>query len=228
MLFLFLASEATPLRECRRGWRYFWILPDVCGCGFTSGPTLKKALCYICLVVGRRTNKVHQSACHNHMWYHLRSGQIVTPHWTRNFLSTNYYLTRFTWILFLLLEYICFSINPFLCSPCRSFVGITTLSNSIILLLYCIYPALLSWVGEITQGEFLRGLNLALLLLTDSLTRAKELNLPCSKLKKEHINSCLSQRYYRRGKYKYLRSGFVLGRSFLFLSRQSLFSLNLL
>ena len=35
------------------------------------------------------------------------------PHWTLSFLSTNYCLTRFTCILFLLLEYICFSIKPF-------------------------------------------------------------------------------------------------------------------
>ena len=33
--------------------------------------------------------------------------------WTLSFLSTNYCLTRFTCILFLLFEYICFSINPF-------------------------------------------------------------------------------------------------------------------
>ena len=29
--FYFLASEAPPLGECRRGRRYFWILPDMCG-----------------------------------------------------------------------------------------------------------------------------------------------------------------------------------------------------
>ena len=41
---------------------------------------------------------------------------LSLPHWTFSFLSTNYCLTRFTCILFLLLEYICFSINPF-CVP---------------------------------------------------------------------------------------------------------------
>ena len=35
------------------------------------------------------------------------------PHWTLSFLLTNYCLTRFTCILFLLLEYICFSIKLF-------------------------------------------------------------------------------------------------------------------
>ena len=38
------------------------------------------------------------------------------PNWTLSFLSTNYCLTRFTCILFLLLVYICFSINLF-CVP---------------------------------------------------------------------------------------------------------------
>ena len=33
------------------------------------------------------------------------------PHWTLSFLSTNYCLTLFACTLFLLLEYICFSIN---------------------------------------------------------------------------------------------------------------------
>ena len=31
LLFCFLASEASPLGECRRGRRYFGILPDACG-----------------------------------------------------------------------------------------------------------------------------------------------------------------------------------------------------
>ena len=35
------------------------------------------------------------------------------PDWTLSFVLTNYCLTRFTCILFLLLEYICFSINLF-------------------------------------------------------------------------------------------------------------------
>ena len=30
LLFCFLAFEAPPLGECRRGRRYFWILPDAC------------------------------------------------------------------------------------------------------------------------------------------------------------------------------------------------------
>ena len=38
------------------------------------------------------------------------------PHWTLSFQSTNYYLTRLTCILFLLLEYICFSIKLFVFS----------------------------------------------------------------------------------------------------------------
>ena len=42
----------------------------------------------------------------------IGDGQLL-PHWTLNFLSTNYCLTRFTCIFFLLLEYICFSINFF-------------------------------------------------------------------------------------------------------------------
>ena len=42
-----------------------------------------------------------------------------------NGLSANYSLIQFTCILFLLLEYICFSIY-FLCSPCFSFASITT------------------------------------------------------------------------------------------------------
>ena len=41
------------------------------------------------------------------------------------FLSTNYCSTRFTFILFLLLEYICFSINPFCVPHVLSFVSIT-------------------------------------------------------------------------------------------------------
>ena len=38
------------------------------------------------------------------------------PHWTHSFPSTNYCLTRFTCILFLLLEYTCFFYQPF-CVP---------------------------------------------------------------------------------------------------------------
>ena len=38
----FLASEAPPLGECRRGQRYFWILPDACGSSLASGSTLKR------------------------------------------------------------------------------------------------------------------------------------------------------------------------------------------
>ena len=45
--------------------------------------------------------------------------------WTFSFLLTNYCLTRFTCILFLLLGYICFPINLF-AFPGFSFVNITT------------------------------------------------------------------------------------------------------
>ena len=59
-----------------------------------------------------RQTRVHQLVWHNHIWYHLCSGCIVTnPRESQ--LSTNYCLTRFSCILFLLLEYICFSIKPF-------------------------------------------------------------------------------------------------------------------
>ena len=54
----FLAFEASPLRECRRGWRYFWILPDTCGLQPSVRTHFQKALCRTFPVVGRRTNKV--------------------------------------------------------------------------------------------------------------------------------------------------------------------------
>ena len=74
------------------------------------------------------------------------------PHWTLSFLSTNYCLTRFTCILFLLLEYICFSINLF----CVLHVFLLSASQQ------CINPTLLPWAGCDTRSIFnwsLAGLN---------------------------------------------------------------------
>ena len=67
----------------------------------------------------RASDRVQQSVWHNHVWYYLHS------YYPLGFLPTNYCLTRVTCIVFLLLEYMFFN-QPFLSSPCLSFVSITT------------------------------------------------------------------------------------------------------
>ena len=61
-------------------------------------------------------------------WFKPTWHNHVRHHWTivanPTQLSANYCLTLFTYILFLLLEYICFS--TFLCSLCLSLVSIIT------------------------------------------------------------------------------------------------------
>ena len=44
LLFYFLASEASPLEECRLARRYFWILPDTCGLRPCIRTNFKKGL----------------------------------------------------------------------------------------------------------------------------------------------------------------------------------------
>ena len=53
----FLASEATPLGGAGGTKGIFGFCWTRVGCGPASGPTLKKALCCICPVVGQRINK---------------------------------------------------------------------------------------------------------------------------------------------------------------------------
>ena len=104
--------SCPSLGEWRRSPRYFWQIPGTC-----ARPYLKKALCLTCSFGGAR-NKYH--------WPYPRDtitcdttcveDRQSLPHWTLSFLLTNYCLTKFTCILFLLLEYICFSINIFVFS----------------------------------------------------------------------------------------------------------------
>ena len=51
-----LAPEVPLMGECRRGQRYFWQCRIRMDNGSVTGPTLKKALCHPCPVVGWRTN----------------------------------------------------------------------------------------------------------------------------------------------------------------------------
>ena len=55
----FLASGAPTLGGADRAECIFGFCRMRVGCEPASGPTLKKALCRTCLVVERRTNKVH-------------------------------------------------------------------------------------------------------------------------------------------------------------------------
>ena len=54
----FLASGVLPLAGADRAEGIFGFFRTRAGCSLVSGPTLKMALCCICPVVGRRTNKV--------------------------------------------------------------------------------------------------------------------------------------------------------------------------
>ena len=58
------------------------------------------------------------------------------PHWTLSFLLTNYCLTRFPCIFFLLLEYICFSINLLEFPVSFFFASITTIYIYIYIYIY--------------------------------------------------------------------------------------------
>ena len=68
----------------------------------------------------RASDEVHQSAWHNHVWSHLRSGRIVSSQLDSqlpiNWLPFNQLLASVTWIYM-------FFHQPLLSSPCLSFVS---------------------------------------------------------------------------------------------------------
>ena len=79
------------------------------GCSSAPGPTLKRPYAVFLRLVGRMINSVDQN--------HVTQPRVIPfaewtdsplPHWTLSPRSTNYCLTRFTCILFLLLEYMFF------------------------------------------------------------------------------------------------------------------------
>ena len=83
------------------------------GCSPAPGPTLKRRCAILIRLVGRKINTVDQT-------YMTQPRVIPLAQWADSryptglcFLLTNHCLTRFPCILFLLLEYICFSINLF-------------------------------------------------------------------------------------------------------------------
>ena len=103
--------------ECRRGPWYIGKCWAWVGCGPVPGPTLKRPCAILVLSVGRKIDTADSTL----------SGRIVATPWTLSFLLTNYCLTRFTCILFLLLEYIYVFQATFLCSSCLSFASIATI-----------------------------------------------------------------------------------------------------
>ena len=77
------------------------------GCGPASGPTLKKALCHTCLVVGRRTNKkIQDYNCYTD--FGIKWPQ--TSQWTNKKKKETFWLTL--WFIFVMIEFL----SPFFIS----------------------------------------------------------------------------------------------------------------
>ena len=76
--FIAWCLRCLSLGECWRGPRHFWKCWVRVNYGPAPRPSLKKPCAILVRLVEWRKNTVHQSAWHNHVWYHLCSRQIVS------------------------------------------------------------------------------------------------------------------------------------------------------